>query len=184
MPEQVCTICFVNKDIKEYSLYNNGKNRCKNNEYRRKICKDCCKNKRNIKKIKKSHMTKGLSDTQITLRGLADTVQEFIDDPEIVQVLLERMTKYTQWLAIEKKSTKENSVLVNKTDLELDYEKSVTGDANTKIYEKCLYYRNVIFNRLQSEIPADDIHIVLYNKSYLVYIENPKITTYLLSMLK
>lgn len=178
MSGKACSMCEIYKSLDLFVTYRTNKGEI---GYR-KICKDCLNQQKKTKR--KTVMTNSLSETQLAIRNTISICEEFIDDPDMLQMLSERMTQYAQWLAIEQKSNKINSVLAYKTDIDLHHEKSIVGNVNTKIHEKCSYYQKAVHSKLQHEILLNDIHIVLYDKSYLVHIDNPKITVYLLNALR
>lgn len=177
-----CNICTIYKPLDSYELYNNGRY----SGYR-KTCKSCMNNKKRTNKMKKKEE---LSETQINIHINVKMLSEFMDDPDMIEMISKRLIMFSKWVITERKANINNSRCVTKTDEDLKKEKTLNKNSvDDRINAKVLYYQSEVLRKLE-ECKKDygdhnitQCSIVLYEKSYLVYIDHPMMTNDLWNIL-
>lgn len=146
---QKCAKCRETKPMMEYDYY-------KRNEilHRRKTCITCIP--RNP-----------VDETQNKINHTINDIRKYAHNHVVLEQFARNLLQYAKWKIIEAKATDENSIVIkhyNVNTLKID-------KIQKNAYEK-LQKENV-------NIPLEDIHVITYSRSYMIFIENPLMKSYL-----
>lgn len=105
-----------------------------------------------------------VDETQNKINYTINEIKKYSHNHLMLEQLATNLLQYAKWKGIEAKATDENSIIIkihNIDELKIDQ------------IQKSAY------DKLQKEIPLEDIHVITYSRSYMIFIENPLMKSYL-----